>query len=185
MGKKWFSTEFFENEKMQKRWGWFVLLGILLILLGVGVIGSAFVSTPSSVFGFLLISAGIVNVVQSVLASEWRGVFLSLLLAVLYVILGLLWMVNPTTAIFNITFLIAAFCGIAGFFKMATSYLMRFEKWKWIFFNGLITFILGCLIYFVWPQSALWMIGAFVGVDMILSGWSWIVLSLSGRKAQD
>ncbi len=50
------------------------------------------------------------------------------------------------------------------------------------FFNGLITFILGVMIYFGWPLSGLWVIGLFIGVYLILAGWSWLILSLSARS---
>ena len=61
--------------------------------------------------------------------------------------------------------------------------MMRFEHWGWVLFNGLITFVLGLMIYQQWPLAGLWIIGLFVGIDMILSGWSWLLLSLSARKS--
>jgi uncharacterized membrane protein HdeD (DUF308 family) len=65
---------------------------------------------------------------------------------------------------------------------MLSSVLIRFEQWGWVFFNGLITFLLGVMIYSDWPLSGLWVIGMFIGIDLILTGWSWIVLSLAARS---
>ncbi|MBS0634619.1 MAG: DUF308 domain-containing protein [Verrucomicrobia bacterium] len=187
MEKKTLSTYFRETESVRKNWGWFFVLGLLLVLLGGVVINSAFVATLFSMvfFGSLLLTAGIIQVVQAFMAREWSGLFLSLLLGVLYGVVGVLCIARPEQAAINTTLLIAAFCLVSGLFKVLTSLIMQFEQWGWVCFNGVITFILGLMIYNQWPLSGLWIIGLFVGVDMILSGWSWILLSLCARKHCD
>ncbi len=175
----------FNDPEMQKKWGWFFVLGLLLMLLGLALIGSAFKATIFSVmmFGFLLMGAGVVQIVHAIMAREWSGFFVSVLLAILYVVTGSLCIGNPATAAVNMTFLIAFFCFIGGLFKMISSLVMHFEAWGWVFFNGLVTFILGVLIYTEWPFSGLWVIGTFVGVDMLLLGWSGVVQSLRAKNA--
>ncbi len=182
--KNGLSTYFRETESVRQNWGWFFVFGLLLVLLGGLVINSAFAATMFSVFffGMLVAGAGIVQIVQAFMARKWSGLFLSLLLGILYLVTGGLCMVRPAEAAINITLLIAAFCFVSGLFKILSSLIMQFEQWGWVFFNGVITFILGLMIYHQWPISGLWVIGLFVGIDMILSGWSWILLSLVARK---
>lgn len=177
-------NSFYELDSVRENWNWFLALGILLVLLGAAIIGSSFYATVFSMilFGIFLFSAGIVQIVQAFLARKWTGLFLSLLLGVLYIITGFLCIAKPAVAAISITLWIAAFCLIAGLFRMLASLLFRFDQWGWVFFNGLVTFILGCLIYADWPLSGLWVIGLFIGVDMILAGWSWILLSLTARS---
>lgn len=169
--------------EVRENWGWFLALGVLLILLGAGIIGSSYYATIFSMilFGVFLLGAGIVQLVQAFLARKWSGVFLSLFLGLLYIVTGLLCIVHPTTAAISITLWIAALCFIAGLFKMLASLLIRFHQWEWVFFNGLVTFLLGWMIYAGWPLSGLWVIGLFIGVDLILAGWSWVLLSFSSR----
>jgi uncharacterized membrane protein HdeD (DUF308 family) len=176
-----------DSEEARKNWGWFLALGILLILLGIGVASSAYVSTIFSVFllGFFLLSAGIVQIIQAFLARKWSGFFLSLLLGCLYLITGFLLATKPQAAAISLTLWIAALLLIAGVFRMVTSLLLRFEQWGWVFFNGLITFLLGLMIYSNWPLAGLWIIGLFLGIDLILSGWSWIWLALTARPAKE
>jgi uncharacterized membrane protein HdeD (DUF308 family) len=38
------------------------------------------------------------------------------------------------------------------------------------------------VIYRHFPESALWVIGLLVGVELLFNGWSWIMLSLAVRK---
>lgn len=169
----------------KKNWHWFLALGVLLVLLGIGVAGSAYYATVFSVFllGIFLIAAGIVQLVQGFMARKWSGLFLSLLLGALYLVTGFLCATRPAVAAVSITLWIAAFCMIAGLFRMLSALLLRFDQWGWVFFNGAVTFLLGLLIYSDWPVSGLWVIGTFIGIDLILSGWTWIVLSLTARNA--
>ena len=174
-----------ETQGVRKNWGWFFVLGLLLMALGGLVINSAVAATMFSTlfFGFLLAGAGIVQVVQAFMARQWSGLFLSLLLGVLYLVTGAICVMRPAEAAINITLLIAGFCFATGLMKILASLIVRFEHWGWIFFNGLVTFILGLMIYNQWPYSGLWVIGLFVGIDMVLAGWSWLLLSLCARKS--
>ena len=169
---------------LQKQWPWLFGAGTLMSLIGLYMIASAYVATIFSVifFGFLLVSAAMAHLVHTIAAHNWSGLFVSILLAILYGVSGLLCIFKPTIAAIDVTFLIAVLCFIGGLFKMISSLLMRFATWGWVFFNGLITFILGILIFAQWPLSGLWIIGTFVGIDVLLSGSCLIILSLQARK---
>jgi uncharacterized membrane protein HdeD (DUF308 family) len=58
----------------------------------------------------------------------------------------------------------------------------RFHGWGWVLANGIVTLILGVLIWREWPESALWVIGMFVGIDMLFAGWSWVMTALAVRS---
>ncbi len=185
-GKKELTNYLWDADEARKNWGWFLALGILLVLLGIGVASSSYYATVFSVifFGIFLICAGIIQIVQAFLARHWSGFFISLLLGALYLITGFICASKPVVAAVNLTLWIAAFCFVAGLYRMLTSLILRFDQWGWVFFNGAVTFILGALIYSNWPLSGLWVIGLFIGIDLILSGWSWIWLSLTARSAR-
>ena len=105
-------TNFFKDtERSKKNWLWFFALGVLLVILGIGVAGSAYYATLFSVFllGFFLLGAGIVQFIQAFLARQWSGFFLSLLLGTLYLITGFLCITKPSAAAISITLWIAAF----------------------------------------------------------------------------
>lgn len=171
-------------EEARKNWGWFLALGILLIILGLGVISSSYYATIFSViiFGFFLLGAGIVQIVQAFLAHKWSGFFLTLFLGVLYLITGFICVSRPAVAAINITLWIAAFCFIVGLFRMISSLIVRHDLWGWVFFNGLVTFLLGVMIYSNWPLSGLWVIGLFIGIDMIMSGFAWVWMALTVKS---
>lgn len=175
---------FGDIDNIRQKSGWFLGLGIFLVILGIAAISYAFYTTLFSVilFGFLIFGAGVIQTIQSFMARKWSGLLLSLLLGILYLVVGLLCIVKPAQSAVSLTLLIAAFCLVGGLFRMLSALFVRFNHWGWVFINGLITFILGILIFAEWPISGLWIIGLFVGIDMILLGWTWIVLSLATRS---
>jgi uncharacterized membrane protein HdeD (DUF308 family) len=172
-----------EIVEVRQNWKYFLLLGLLLILLGAGVVTSSFYATIFSIIllGVFLIIGGSIQIAQGFLAHKWSGVFLSLFLGILYIITGFICLSHPAQAALTITLWIAIFCVMAGIFKMLTALIVRFEQWGWVFFNGLVTLLLGVMIYLDWPLSGFWVIGLFIGIDLILTGWSWVWLSLAAR----
>lgn len=171
----------FDFSGIQKHRGWFLALGALLVVLGLAVISSSYYATVFSIvlLGIFLLVAGVIQIAQSFLAHKWSGLFFSLLIGILYVVTGFLCVTRPEVTAIALTFWIAAFCFIAGLFRMLSALILRFKNWGWVFFNGLVTFLLGLMIYSSWPVSGLWVIGLFLGIDILLSGWTWIMLSIS------
>lgn len=167
-------------QEIRKNRGWFVALGLILAALGLAVISASFYSTLFSVtlLGVFLAAAGTVQIVQAFVAIHWKGLFYSLLLGALYLVTGIACISKPAYMAANITVWISAFCFVVGIGRMLIALMFHFEKWGWTFANGLITFLIGAIIYFNWPISGLWIIGLFVGIEMIISGLSWILFSL-------
>lgn len=178
------TNRFRDIEGIRENWGWFFALGLLLILLGCAVIGSSYYATLFSVvlLGFFLITAGIIQLAQAFMARQWSGLLFLLLLGVLYIVIGFFCVAKPTVTAVTLTLWIAALCFIAGLFRMISSLVIQFDQWGWVFFNGLVTFLLGVIIYSNWPISGLWVIGLFIGIDLILAGCSWIMLSLTAKE---
>ena len=75
-------------------------------------------------------------------------------------------------------FLIEGVLDIALFFKMRS-----LGGSSWVLVDGIITLLLGLMIYAQWPSSSVWAIGTLVGVSMIISGVTRVMLSLAVRRA--
>lgn len=171
-------------EVIRKDWGWFLAFGIFLVLLGSLAVGSATFTTLFTVtfLGALLLIAGVTKVIHSLWARKSDNFGFSLLTGLLYGVTGGLILWNPATSAIALTLLIATLFIVSGIAKMLGSALIRFSEWGWVFFSGLVSLVLGGLILAEWPVSGLWVIGLFVGIDLIIGGWAWIITSLTARR---
>ncbi len=169
---------------MRDHWWWFLLLGIFLVVTGTIALSAAPFVTAAAVvmFGFLLLMAGVVQIVSSFWAGRWSGLLLHLLIGILYVITGYLIVEDPFDGAESLTLMVAFFLLVAGLFRIVASLLLQFHDWGWVLLNGIVTLLLGLMILKQWPASGLWVIGMFVGIDMIFNGWAWVMLSLGLRS---
>jgi uncharacterized membrane protein HdeD (DUF308 family) len=161
-----------------------IILGILEIIVGCLAIGSSFIATLATIMVigiFLLVGAG-VEAVSAFVGHSWRGFFLHLLAAALYLILGLLMLQDPLQAAAALTLMMAAVFLVGGIMRIVYSLSERFPGWGWVCLNGVITLWLGIFIWRRWPEASLWVIGLFVGIDLLFSGWSSVMLGLGIRQ---
>jgi uncharacterized membrane protein HdeD (DUF308 family) len=171
-------------EELRRHSGWFIVLGIALIILGVIAIGDSLLVTVVSVtlFGLILIVGSVIGIIEAFRLKKWTGFFLHLFLAVLSGIVGLIIVANPVAGAVTLTLLMSVYFVVGGLFRIIFALVERFDSWGWMFFNGLVTLLLGIFIWKQWPLSGLWIIGLFIGIEMIIYGWSWLMLALSVRR---
>jgi uncharacterized membrane protein HdeD (DUF308 family) len=171
--------------ELRRNWFWFVLLGIALIVLGVAAM-SEYTVVASTVFvlvlGCLLLIGGVCYLVGAFFTRGWGGFFLSLLAGILHVAVGLLILDQPIDALAGITLVLAAYFFVEGLFRIVASLTGQFRHWGWMLVNGVITLLLGVLIWRHWPPSSLWVIGLFVGINMFVSGVNYVALGLTVRR---
>jgi len=172
-----------ELDVLHGNWGWYLALGIALIVLGMLAIGSPWVTTFASVrfVGVLLIVGGIGQALGAFWSRRWSGFFAHLLMGILYLAVGVLCLERPAEAALDLTLLIAAFLIVGGLFRVAAALSTRFPHWGWTLVNGAINVVLGVMIWRQWPGSALWVIGLFVGIEMLFTGWTWVMLAFALR----
>jgi uncharacterized membrane protein HdeD (DUF308 family) len=177
------------DEKVSLRamaWSLF-FMGMLLIIVGMVAISSSFVATLASVkvFGILLLIAGGIEVVHAVMIRNMRGFALHLLAAAIYLVVGLFMLEDPIQAATVITLIIAAYFIVGGVLRIIFSFAVRFHGWIWVVVNGLVNLVLGMMIWNRWPESSLWVIGLFIGIDLLFHGWSSVILALTLRATKE
>jgi uncharacterized membrane protein HdeD (DUF308 family) len=171
-------------DELRKKWGWFFALGIVLIICGTAALGAAFLMTVFSMFflGWLMIAGGILEAVHAFGCKKWSGFFIDLLTGLLYVVVGFMCIANPGATAVALTLLIAMFLIFGGLFRVVVALIMRHHNWGWLLIHGAVSLLLGILIWQQWPISGLWVIGLFVGIDMIFNGWSLVMFGLTAKN---
>ena len=176
-----------ELHTLQKQWWWLLLLGVLMFILGVVSISSAVYMYLTSVamvilFGITLLLAAIGQIVTSFWAGQWRGSLLHVLGGLLYLVLGFVVLNHPTEAALALTFVLGVAFLIGGLFRIVAALQIKFHNWGWPLLNGIITLLMGILILKGWPSTGLWVIGMFVGIDLIFNGLAWAMLAFDVRR---
>jgi uncharacterized membrane protein HdeD (DUF308 family) len=166
--------------------GWMITVGVALIILGALAVAGAVLTTMLSmtILGWMLVIGGVIQIVHAFSAPRWRGIILSLLEGVLYGVVGALMVTRPLESAAVVTLLLSAFLMTTGFFRiLSVPTFLRIRNWGWIFASGIISFLLGLAIWAQWPVSGLWVLGAFIGIEMIGWGVSLVMLGVSAVDA--
>jgi uncharacterized membrane protein HdeD (DUF308 family) len=167
-------------DALRGNWFWFVMLGIALIVLGFVALGSVVIASLAAAvtLGMLILLGGIGEAVGAFWCRCWSGFFLHLLAGVLSIVVGLLFLRAPLNALLALTLLVACFLMVEGIFTIVAALTYRFGAWGWSLASGVVDLILGIMIWQQWPASGLWVIGLFVGINLVFRGVNWIVLGL-------
>ena len=171
-------------QEIVQYWGWFLAFGIGVLILGIAAVVRSFAATVASMlfFGWLLVLASGIEIAQAVMVGHWVGFFHHLVAAILFGIAGLLLLMRPMKSAEVITLFMAMFFLVGGLFQIIGSIAVTLPGWSWQVVDGVITLILGVLVLSSWPTSGLWVIGLFIGIDLIFYGLAWIALALGLRS---
>ena len=163
-----------------------LLIGVLLVVLGIAAIAVPQVSTivVETWIALILVSAGAGKLVYAFQFRNDRGFIWQLLLSILYIATGVMLFFNPLTGVLTLTLLLGSFLLTEGVFNLILAFRLRPQQnWTWVLTDGIITLLLGLMIWFQWPFNAPWLIGTLVGVSVLFTGVSRVMLSLSARSA--
>ena len=126
--------------------------------------------------GWLLIIGGVLEAVYAFWQERWGAFFIDLTVGILYAVVGFMMVANPGVAALTLTLLIAMFLILAGLFRTVAAIAARPPHWGWLLAHGVVSLVLGILIWRQWPVSGLWVIGLFVGIELLLNGATLIML---------
>ncbi len=171
--------------ELRAKWGWFVGLGVLLLILGLIAFGNIFATTIVSVFfiGGLMIIGGIGYILHAFQVKTWGGFFLWLLSGLLYGAAGILAFYNPLVAAAVLTLTFAFALVIAGALRIGAGFRLRpGDGWGWIVASGVVTLLVGVLLTFGWPLNTLWLLGLVLALDLTFQGVAALALGLNLRS---
>jgi len=168
-------------EEIRSSWGWFLTLGILFMLLGaVCVIGDVSATfTTVLVFGWMLLFSGIFGLVHAFRTHNGQGFLLSLLGALFRGFTGYLLIRYPLAGAASLTLIVASLFIVGGLFRGIGAGLLKFPRWGWSVFSGVVSLALGIMLLVQLPVSSVWFIGFAIGVDLIFDGASLMAFATS------
>lgn len=166
-------------------WGWFVALGVAQLVLGIVAWFDVVLFTIAGVIfiGAMLLVGGVLQVVHAFMDRDWRAFALHLLMGVLYVIGGFLLMDEPLQGSVVITIILAVALVIGGVLRIVMALQHRhMPGWGFMLAGGLISLVVGVMLYAMLPWSGLWVVGTLIAVELIVHGVSWLQFGLALRR---
>lgn len=164
-----------------------IIWAILLIVFGFLAIALPLATSLGVVviIAWLIIFSGAFQFLYAFHSHGVGSVLWKLLVAVLYLVFGIYFLLHPLIAVATFTLVLAIFFVAEGVVDLVTYFQTRKAGASgWILANGIITLILGLLIWRQWPISALWLIGTLVGISLIMTGMTRLMISLAVRRAE-
>src|ERR1700747_2779404 len=170
---------------LRAKWGWIVALGVVYAIAGFIALGSVVTATVASVFivGIMMIIAGAAELINAFHIKSWANFLIWALLGALYIVAGFVTFENPLFAAAILTLLLGASLIASGIVRVILAFSMKREQpWIWVLLSSLITLLLGLMILAHWPLSSVYILGIFLGIDLVMAGAGWIGLGLALRR---
>lgn len=166
-------------------WVWFVLVGGILILAGIGSILVPAVSDigPGNVLGYVLIGSGLVQVIQSSKVHHSTMFVWHLLLGLLATVGGALIYMNPFAGVITLTVLIAIIFAIHGVAQIGFALKVQGQSgWYWFLISGCIALVAAMLLVVKLPYTHSFTPATVAGASLLFSGWAYVAMALAARR---
>ncbi|NQT22709.1 MAG: HdeD family acid-resistance protein [Candidatus Omnitrophica bacterium] len=168
------------SDIMRQTKGWFLGAGIILIILG-----AVAISVPLAVsiaveilFGWIFVLSGVVTIIHSFRALNSGKCILRLLIGIAYLAIGIMFLMHPMQGVLTLTLLLAILFAFQGITQVAVALRLRpLPNWGWMLVSGIAALILAAIIFSGYPGNVAWILGLLVGINLIFSGWTMLMLS--------
>ncbi len=166
-------------------WGGPFVMGLLLTLLGIVALGAVVLTSFVSVifYGSMLMVAGVFEIIHAFRVRKTGPFLMFLLGGILSLVVGVMVLAQPGVGLVALTLLLAGYFFASGLFRGVTSIVDRYANWGWDFAYGVVSVLLGAIIFAQMPASTLWALGLVVGVEILSRGISIMAGALAVRGA--
>ena len=171
-------------EALKRYRSWFVGIGIAWILAGILAIALPFAAAIALdlLIGVLLALGGLAQIAQSMRCVEWRGKIIQALIGLLALVAGVVLLANPVQGVLTLTLVLGAFFIAAGVARGLLGLQMKGVPGSgWLLLSAALGIIVGVLIWAGWPATAGWALGLMIGIELLFSGWSLLMIGMAAR----
>ncbi|MGE0626474.1 MAG: HdeD family acid-resistance protein [Hyphomicrobiaceae bacterium] len=175
------------TEPVRSNRGWFLALGIVLILCGSLAILLPVLSTLAATFAIAIALAisGISQIIHAFRTRGWRGFFWNLATGVIELLGGLVIWFNPFAGAVVITAIIGAVFLLQGISQISMALSVRpNDGWGWMLTAGIVTVLASIWLFFRIPVIGLFAPGMIVGIALLFEGWAFVAISMTGKQRE-
>lgn len=168
----------------QRKWGWIVALGGLFVIGGLFALFNTLAATLVAIvyIAAAMVVAGGWEIFTAFHIRPWGRALLWGAIGALTLFAGLAAARFPILAAVSFTALIGALLVVAGALKLILAYHLReLARWELVALAGALSLLLGVCILAEWPQSGLYVLGIFLGVNLLFEGFGWVAMGLAAK----
>ncbi|MEX3009059.1 HdeD family acid-resistance protein [Hoeflea sp. TYP-13] len=173
-------------EKLKASWGWLVAIGVISLIGGLLSFANPFAATMTVDYlvGFVFLFAGVVQIVQAFSVRGSGGFLWTLAVGILTLLVGAILVGNPIAGAASLTVLVGILLFFLGAAKIAFSMSMRpASGWGWVTLSGILSIVLGVIIFANFPWAAATVLGLFLGVELTFNGVTLLLTGFALRKS--
>lgn len=173
------------SDHIRAAWGWMLALGIIFIVGGVFAILAPFIASlaVATIVAVVFVILGIAQIVQAWRTRSWGGFLWQLIIGVIILVGGIAMYLNPVNAAALLTLFAGAMFLAKGIFQLVLGFRVRpMDGWGWIVLSGVIAALVGLMILFRWPSSTIYTLGILAGISLLITGWSYVMIAMAGRR---
>lgn len=171
-------------EKLKHRWGWFVALGILAMVLGAVALALDVHATITTVYiiAIFMIVAGGSEIALGLGSRTWGRFFLWVVAGLFYIVAGAFALAQPIHAAIVLTLMLGAALLTAGVVRIYIGTHMHSHARTLVIVGGVVTALVGFLIILGWPMNSYVILGTLLGIDLLFTGTMWVAFGLRLRS---
>lgn len=174
------------RDYLQKHWRIILAEGAIFMILGLAAIIIPQVSSVVVVLflGWLIVLAGLIHASRALFFPDTPGFGLWLGLGILQIIVGYLLLADPIAGVFTLTLMMTLFFACEGAIKIYLAFMMRpLPQWHFLLMSGVTALLFAVIILAFWSETAHWLLGLFLGINMVVLGWSMVKVSLEHKDS--
>jgi uncharacterized membrane protein HdeD (DUF308 family) len=175
------------KRKIQDNWGWFLALGIALVIGGVILIAAPLATSVAVtiLIAAVLFIGGLVQIYHAFKTHGTASFLWNLITGIIAVVGGIVIYVNPLAGTLALTVVIAAIFVAQGISQVLLAFKLKpHDGWVWVLIAGLVSLAAGVMIWLELPSSAAWALGLLAGISVMLNGWSYIAIALAAKASK-
>jgi uncharacterized membrane protein HdeD (DUF308 family) len=165
--------------------GWSIAVNLFVVFAGVLAIALPVAAglAVNIVVAWLLLFCGAAHLVFGWHLRHIGGALWQFLIGIVYIAIGVYLLAHPIAGLASLTLALAIYLIAEGVLELGLSFALRPRRgWNWLLLDGIVTLVLAAIIWRTWPASSEWIIGTLVGISMIFSGTTRLMLSVAARN---
>ena len=162
--------------------GLLITLGILNIIFGFVALGSPLIAgaAVTLLIGIMLTLSGVFELVFAFSKHGWKAGVFTFIAGIISILVGVFIMANPAAALLTLTLILSIYFVVDGVSKIVASFKTQTGPGRGMgVFGGVVSLLLGIMIWRQWPVSGVWAVGILVGIRILFTGWGMLFMGMA------